>query len=206
MVYNEFDPRMRLPAWAAWPSSYLLGAPARKTASSRRSLLPRPVEGAVSYLLQPKALLAEPTTMNIIIYWGSALSLLLNLSLSKDAGRKLTDTDRQASWAFCCLSLAMVALYLSKELQSYHLTLALSVEGMVALLFGMALGYAELRYPALMLLGLCVFKAMAHDSSMLPLPQRVATMIVLGVILLGASMLYVRMGKRDEKDPPDRAP
>ncbi|MBI5882970.1 MAG: DUF2339 domain-containing protein [Elusimicrobia bacterium] len=209
-VYNEFDPRMRLPAWAGMAFLlYLLGSSREEDSLKKQAVLlaaATGVEGAVSYLLQPKALLAEPTAANIAIYWGSALSLLLNLSLSKDARRKLTETDRQASWAFCCLSMAMAALYLSKELQSYHLTLALSFEGIIALLFGMALGYAELRYPALLLLGLCVFKAMAHDSSMLPLPQRVATMIVLGVILLGASMLYVRMGKRDEKDPPDRAP
>ncbi|MBI5623649.1 MAG: DUF2339 domain-containing protein [Elusimicrobia bacterium] len=208
-VYHEFDSRMRLPVWAGMAFLlYLLGASRDEDGLKKQAVLvagATGVEGVLSYLLQPRGLLAEPTPVNTAVYWGSSLALLLNLSFSKDQRRKLTETDHQASWAFCCLCMAMLALYLAKELQSYHLTLALSFEGIVALLLGMALGYAELRYPALLLLGLCVFKAMVYDSSMLPLPQRVATMVVLGLLLLGASMLYVRMGKRDEKDPPDRA-
>ncbi|MBI4677561.1 MAG: DUF2339 domain-containing protein [Elusimicrobia bacterium] len=205
-VYNEFDARMRLPIWAGLAFLlYFLGSSREEDHLKKQAVILAAVtgvEGVASYLLQPKALLAEPTTRDTLVYWGSSLALLLNLSLSKDTRRKLTETDRQASWAFCCLSMAMIALYFSKELESYHLTLALSFEGIVALLLGMALGYAELRYPALLLLGMCVFKAMVYDTSMLPLPQRVATLVVLGVILLGASMLYVRMGKRDEENPP----
>jgi membrane protein implicated in regulation of membrane protease activity len=208
VVFCELSPRMRLPAWAiAGTVLYFLGCSRNEEHLKSQGLIlsfVTAIEGVFSYLLSPRPLLSAPSMAETALYWGSALLLLFNLSAAKDKRRKATPLDIQASRAFCSLSLAMMALYLAKELESYYLTLALSVEGIAALVLGMALDYQELRYPSLFLLGLCVFKAIMLDTSQLPLPHRVASFIVLGVILILASTMYVRTGKQadDKKNPP----
>ena len=208
VVFNEFGPRVRLPLWAIGGTVlYFLGCARGEEHLKSQGLLMSFVtagEGVFSYLLSPRPLLSAPSAAEAALYWGSAFLLLLNLSAAKDKKRKATPLDIQASRVFCTVSLAMMALYLAKELESYYLTLAWSVEGISALVLGMALDYQELRYPSLFLLGLCVFKALMLDTSRLPLPHRVASFVVLGVVLILASTMYVRTGKQsdDKKNPP----
>ncbi|MFA5137749.1 MAG: DUF2339 domain-containing protein [Elusimicrobiota bacterium] len=204
-VYQEFDPRLRLPLWAAGAALlYYLGSLRDEPHLKAQAVIlcmTTAVEGVFSYLLYPKPLLSAPSHTDAALYWGSSLLLLLNLWWSKDSRRRLTSLDAQASWVFCLLSLTMIALYLVKELDSYRLTMALSLEGILALVLGIVLGYLELRLPALLLLGGCVVKAVLFDTSHLPLPERVASFVVLGIILLAASMMYVRIGRHGQKDP-----
>ena len=94
------------------------------------------------------------------------------------------------------------AFFLAKQLSSYYLTVAWAAEGFFCLVLGMMLNALELRYPSLLLLGACVFKALMIDTSQLPLPQRVGTFVALGIALIVASMLYVQLGKNDAQGPP----
>jgi uncharacterized membrane protein len=207
-VYHEFGPLLRLPVWAlASTALYHLGRARQEERLKAQGLLlamTAAVEGVFSYLLYPKALLAGPSALGTCVYWGSALLILLNLFLAKDERRPRTSADLQAPWVFSALSQGLIAFYLAKELSSYLLTLAWSFEGLAFLSLGIFLNVAELRRPALALLGVCAFKAILLDTSRLPLPQRVASLIALGVILLLSSMMYVRLGRHGEKDSSDR--
>lgn len=198
-VYQELDARARLPAWALGATLlYCLGG-ARKDDQLKHQgvllALAAAGEGVVSYLLYPSALLQQAGPVAAAIYWLSSGLILFNARLAKPRAQAGSALDGQAAWAFCVLSLGMMACYLAKELSSYYLTMAWSAEGLAFLAGGFALGWRELRLPALSLLGICVGKAVLLDTSQLPLPDRMASFIGLGVILIAASMLYVREGR-----------
>ena len=208
-VYNEFDPRARLPFWAL--SAALLYQLGRRREEENLKVqgaalaLATAAEGVFSYLLFPKGLLSALDPLNVAIYWGSAIVLVVNVFAAKDTSRPRSSTDLQASWIFSFLALSMMAFFLGKELESYNLTIAWAAEGFGFLILGMFLDAAELRFPSLGLLALCVLKALLLDTSNLELPQRVATFLALGAILLACSVLYVRVGRSDEKSPPPAA-
>jgi uncharacterized membrane protein len=204
-VYHELDPRARLAFWALTAAlNYRLGRERGEEHLKKQGAvlaIGTGIEGAFSYLLFPKGLLATPNATDIAIYWGAAFVLLYNLFAAKDEKTPRTGTDFQAAWVFAFLSMGMMAFFLAKELQSYNLTVAWAAEGFAFLIAGVFFNAFELRYPALMLLAVCTGKALLIDTSQLELPQRVATFLALGGILIGASMVYVHVGKPHEKGP-----
>ncbi|HVE14995.1 MAG TPA: DUF2339 domain-containing protein [Elusimicrobiota bacterium] len=202
-VYQEFPPRVRLPIWAlSATAAYLLGRSQKQDALKAQAAvfaLAAGAEGLASYAAAPGALLGGPSLPERGLYWGSALVLLGNVLLARSGTPG--PADRRISWTFSGLALAMMAVYLAREFEAYQITLAWSLTGFAYLIGGMLLDAAELRLPALGLLGLCVLKAVVLDTSKLPLPQRVASLVVLGLVLVLASAMYVRAGGHDKKDP-----
>ena len=205
-VYKEFDGRMRLPVWALGCAFlYLAGKMSGATHFKQQGLvlaLGTAGEAAVSYMTTPTALLGGVTTTQTAVYWLSCLSLLGATAIAKERQwGEPTELDGQSAGMLALLSLALMAAYCGKELDRVQLTMAWTALGVGYLLGGIVLGWRELRVPALVLLGACVFKALLFDSSQLPLPYRVASFVALGVVLLVGSSLYVRMDDGAEKPP-----
>ena len=195
-VYREFDGRMRLPIWAF--SSLGLFWLGRKTNSldfrAQAMLLSvgTGIEACTSYLTAPAALLSELSVPRAALYWTSIGALLGGLAVAKapekDGG------DDQAATMFALLALVLGAAYFAKELDRVQMTIAWTGLGIAFLGGGLALGWRELRLPGLGLLGLCVAKALLSDTANLPLPNRVASFVALGVVLIFASTLYNKAG------------
>ena len=60
------------------------------------------------------------------------------------------------------------------------------------LLAGFALRERPLRLSGLALLGACVFKAFAYDMQELDTIYKILSFIILGLLLLGVSLIYTR--------------
>lgn len=206
-VYREFDGRLRLPVWALWSLGlYYAGRVRRETHFKHQSVLLAGIAGweaGFTYLLHPAALLSPLDPYKALFYWGACAALLGGLFLAKErTWGEPSPLDEQAAVAFGLLPLVLGACYLGKELDRVQLTLAWTGLGLVFLVGGLALDWRELRRPGLGLLGLCVGKALLSDTANMPLPNRVASFVVLGLVLLFGSSLYVRAGSKDEKNPP----
>ena len=211
-VYQEFDARLRLPVWAAGCLGLLWLGRARGNEDFRRqgAVLAgaAAVEAVATYLLAPKPLLSPLGAWSAALYWAACAALLAGLGLLKSRRwGEPTAMDERSGRALGALAVVLGACFLAKELDQTGLTLAWTGLGLAALTAGLALDWAELRYPALVLLTLCVVKALVLDTAGLALPYRVASFVSLGVVLLLASSLYARAGARaavpasDEKKP-----
>jgi hypothetical protein len=201
-VYREFDGRLRLPVWGLGALGlYALGRSRREDHLKEQAALlaaAATAETLASYVLTPAPLLSPLSPYVSAFFWLSCAALIGGLALAKGSGDgKPGAVDRQAAIVFGVLPVVMGACFLAKELNSVSLTLAWTGLGITALFAGMTLGWAELRWPALGLLGLCVLKALFSDTANLPLPNRVASFTALGLVLLFASALYVRAGSSD---------
>lgn len=206
-VYRQFDGRARLPLWALWSLAlYWAGRARRETHFKQQSVTIATlaaIEAAVTYVFAPSVLLSPLDAYKTIFFWGSCAAMLAGLFLAKSREwGEPSPLDEQAAVAFGLLPLVLGACYLAKELESVQLTLAWTGLGLLFLVGGLALDCFELRRPALGLLGLCVAKALFSDTANMPLPNRVATFVVLGLVLLFGSSLYVRSGAKDEETPP----
>lgn len=199
-VYREFDGRTRLPIWAFTSLGlFWLGRTTKKIDFQVQALLlaaGTALEAGVSYMTTPAVMLSVPSAVNVVFYWSSVAALLGGLAVAKTAedGQK---PDDQAATMFAVLSLVLGAAYFAKELDRVQLTMAWSGLGIVFLAGGIMLDWRELRLPGLSLLGLCVAKALLSDTANLPLPNRVASFVALGVILIFASTLYNRAGSKE---------
>ncbi len=196
-VYREFDGRLRLPIWAFTSLALFWIGRARKSADFRAQAMllaaGTALEAVTSYLAAPAALLSGLTVPRAALYWSAVGALIGGLSVAKspEAG---TERDDQAATMFAVLALVLGAAYFAKELDRVQLTMAWTGLGIAFLAGGLALNWRELRLPGLGLLGLCVAKALLSDTANLPLPNRVASFVALGVVLLFASTLYNRAG------------
>lgn len=197
-IYKEFGGRVRLPIWAfASAFLYLAGRLSADATFKRQAIilaLGVGAEAAFSYLTVPSVMLGGATLRQTVFYWSSCLALLGTVAVAKARRWGSADGfDAQGAAMLSLLSLILMASYCAKELDAVQLTMAWTALGMAYLLGGLAAGWRELRVPALWLLAVCVGKALLFDTSQLPLPYRVASFVGLGVVLLGASSLYVRM-------------
>ncbi|MDD5302581.1 MAG: DUF2339 domain-containing protein [Elusimicrobia bacterium] len=196
-VYREFDGRLRLPIWAFTSLGLFWLGRTRKSADFRAQAMllaaGAALEAGTSYLTAPAVLLSELTVPRAALYWSSIGALLGGLSLAK-ASQAAEDRDDQAATMFAVLAVVLGAAYFAKELDRVQLTMAWTGLGIAFLGGGLALGWRELRLPGLGLLGLCVAKALLSDTANLPLPNRVASFVALGVVLIFASTLYNRAG------------
>jgi hypothetical protein len=198
-VYREFDGRLRLPVWALWSLGlYYVGRARRETHFKQQSVtlaLIASVEAGLTYLMAPSVLLSPLDGYKTAFFWGACAALLGGLVLAKETRwGEPSPLDSQAGMVFGLVPLVLGACYLGKELDSVQLTLAWTGLGLAFLVGGLVLDWSELRYPGLGLLALCVGKALFSDTANMPLPNRVATFVALGLVLLFGSSLYVRSG------------
>jgi len=197
-VYREFDGRLRLPIWAFTSLGlFWLGRTSKHADFRAQAMLlaaGTALEACSSYLMAPAALLSSLTVPRAALYWSSIAALLGGLSLAK--APETGERDDQAATMFALLALVLGAAYFAKELDRVQLTMAWTGLGIAFLAGGLTLGWRELRLPGLGLLGLCVAKALLSDTANMPLPNRVASFVALGVVLIFASTLYNRAGSR----------
>ncbi len=194
-VHREFDGRLRLPLWAfSSLGLYWLGRSFKSAdfrAQAALLAMGTGLEAYASYYAAPSALLPSLSVPRAALYWSSVAALLAGTASAKNPGADGTG-DSQAALMFSWLALVMGASFFAKELDRVQLTLAWTGLGIAFLAGGLTLGWREFRLPGLGLLGLCVAKALLFDTANLPLPNRVASFVALGVVLIFASTLYNR--------------
>jgi hypothetical protein len=100
--------------------------------------------------------------------------------------------DRHSRTFFSLLATALLTLLLYYEVSGRLLTVAWTLEGTLLLLAGFALRERALRLSGLVLLGACVLKAFIYDFQELDTIYRILSFIVLGLLMLGVSLIYTR--------------
>ncbi len=192
--YHELGPRLRVGAYAAAAvAATCFGYWNRDEDLRSQGHIAGMItawECLAGYAFLPGAATRALTGTETGLYWLAALTLLLPVALP------VKGSDIRTPHLFGALSLVVLASFIHRELGGVHVTLGWSVLGAAYLAGGLALNLMPLRFPALGLLGLCVLKALFRDMAGLELPYRVASYVVLGLVLVAASYLYVGHGKK----------
>lgn len=206
-IYHGFDPRLRLPLWSL--ASLLLLWLARGESEHRMDLraqsyllmLGTAAEGVLSYLYYPSALMSVLDWRSTAVYGATALSLLLPMTWKSWArGEEERREEQGASYMASLLSLTLLALFIAKECNGAYITLGWTLAGVTYLIAGLLANKQTLRLPGLVLVCLCVGKALFLDMSGLELPLRVLSFTVLGALLVLSSYLYVQRTKEVDAD------
>jgi uncharacterized membrane protein len=100
--------------------------------------------------------------------------------------------DEHARTFFSLLATTLLTLLIYYEVSTRLLTVAWTLEGTLLLLAGFALRERALRLPGLLLLGACVLKAFLYDFRGLDTIYQILSFIVLGLLMLGISLVYTR--------------
>jgi len=130
----------------------------------------------------------------------ASLAFAFRLRLQKGEG---ASTSMRLTWWFDAhpeqvlffVPLLLVTTLLGTEMRLGMLTVAWGVEAVVVFVFALWIGERSYRLSGLALLLLCVGKIFVFDFWRLSLRDKALTGIVLGVALIGVSILYTR--KRD---------
>ncbi|MGD8999679.1 MAG: DUF2339 domain-containing protein, partial [Granulosicoccaceae bacterium] len=104
----------------------------------------------------------------------------------------LNNFDLHARAFFAGMGSVLLAVLLYHEVSAHLLTVAWALEGITLLVIGFARGERMLRLSGLLLLIICIFKVFIYDFRELDPVFRILSFIVLGLLLLGASMIYTR--------------
>lgn len=104
----------------------------------------------------------------------------------------LVQVDRNARAVFSILATVLLTVLLLYEVSGRLLTVAWGLEGAALLTAGFSLRERVLRLSGLLLLGVCVVKVFVYDLRELDIVFRILSFIVLGVVLLAASLIYTR--------------
>ncbi|MBI5244720.1 MAG: DUF2339 domain-containing protein [Elusimicrobia bacterium] len=210
-IYQEFDPRMRLPIWGA--AALVLLALGRLR---EETLKPAAVdlrvqayllalitasEAVCSYLLHPEGQIGALGLKDVLIYWGASLALLAPIAWKAWAKTPAEEAEeRLAQHLFAILSLGLPAAFIAKEASGAYITLDWSLLGAAYLVAGLVFEKKALRLSGLALVGLCVLKALFKDLTGLELPCRVLSYTVLGGLLVLSSYLYVNFAGKEGHD------
>ena len=100
---------------------------------------------------------------------------------------------------YALLAAATLARLLNEIVSGTLLTVAWSLEGLLAVVLGFALRERILRWIGLGLLSFCIFKLFLYDLSGLEGMARIASFIVLGLVLIFVSWAYTRFRDKLEK-------
>jgi len=100
---------------------------------------------------------------------------------------------------YALLAAATLARLLGEAVSGTLLSVAWSLEGLVAVVLGFALRERILRWIGLGLLSFCIFKLFLYDLSGLEGLARIASFIVLGLVLIFVSWAYTRFRGQLEK-------
>jgi hypothetical protein len=101
---------------------------------------------------------------------------------------------RRPEQVFFFAAFGLEAVALAVKLSSGHITIAWSLLGLGTFLFALVVGERAYRLAGLGLLLVSVAKIVLMDVWKLSRPDRIVTLIVLGLALLAVSFLYTRFG------------
>jgi hypothetical protein len=104
----------------------------------------------------------------------------------------LSKFERWARPAYAILGAALLAGILYNQVSGPLLTVAWSIEGVALLVLGFATAERVMRFSGLAFFLFCILKLFFYDLSSLQGLPRIASFIVLGVLLMAASWLYTR--------------
>jgi len=104
--------------------------------------------------------------------------------------------DWNARVVFSLLATALLALLLFYEVSGSLLTVAWGLEGVALLGVGFPARERSLRLSGLLLFLICILKLFFYDLRNLETPYRIASFLVLGVLLLGVSWIYTQFRER----------
>jgi hypothetical protein len=108
------------------------------------------------------------------------------------------DQETFARPLFSTLASALLSVGLYYEVSGKVLTMAWAVQGAVLLGAGFALRERHVRVTGLALLAACTAKLFFYDFSTLDTPYRIASFLVLGLLLIAGSWVYTRFRKQLE--------
>ncbi|MBZ0095613.1 MAG: DUF2339 domain-containing protein [Sulfuricella sp.] len=100
--------------------------------------------------------------------------------------------DLNARSVFAVLASVLLAALLYYEVSARFLTIAWALEGVILLAVGFPARERILRLSGLVLLLACIVKVFAYDLRELETLFRILSFIVLGLLLLGVSLIYTR--------------
>lgn len=101
---------------------------------------------------------------------------------------------------FALLGVSLLSLVLYFEASGQMLTIAWGVQAAATLAAGFASRDRILRLAGLALFPLCILKLFVYDLRNLETLARIASFFVLGLVLIGASWLYMRFRDKIERD------
>jgi hypothetical protein len=104
----------------------------------------------------------------------------------------LTRIERWARPVYAVLGAALLAGILYNQVTGPMLTVAWSIEGVALLVAGFVTAERVMRFSGLGFFLFCILKLFLYDLSSLQGLPRIASFIVLGVLLMAASWLYTR--------------
>ena len=104
--------------------------------------------------------------------------------------------DLHARSALALLAIILLSAFLFYEVPARFLTEAWALEGILLLVLGFPLRERVLRLSGLVLLLICILKVFLYDFRELDAIFRILSFIILGLLLLGASLLYTRFRER----------
>jgi hypothetical protein len=105
---------------------------------------------------------------------------------------RLTREHRYARPAIAMMGSALLSILLYYEISGGMLTIALGAQAVGLLVAGFATEERIFRLSGLALFGICVLKLFFFDLRNLETLSRILSFIVLGLVLMGASWLYMR--------------
>ncbi len=116
------------------------------------------------------------------------------------AAEFLTPSERRRDRAgFALLGVALLSLFLYYEASGQMLTIAWGVQAVCTLVAGFAARERILRLAGLALFALCILKLFLFDLRNLETLARIVSFIVLGLVLIGASALYMRFREKIQR-------
>lgn len=105
---------------------------------------------------------------------------------------RLTREHRYGRPALALMGTALLSILLYYEISGSLLTIALGAQAVGVLVAGFAAQERVFRLSGLAMFGICVMKLFFYDLRNLETLSRILSFIVLGLVLMGASWLYMR--------------
>jgi hypothetical protein len=120
------------------------------------------------------------------------------LSPRREACRAETTSplDLWSRTMFSLLATTLLTVLIWREVSGRVLTVACGIEGVLVLIAGFPTRERVLRYCGLVLFTFCILKLFLFDLRELDTPSRIASFLVLGLLLIGASWMYTRFRER----------
>ena len=135
----------------------------------------------------------------IVIGCMYAAEMFLPRQLEEEAPRPtaaiettLLQFEAHARTMFSLLATTLLAMLLFYDVSGSLLTVAWGLEGTSLLVAGFVARERVMRLSGLTMLGVCILKVFAYDLRQLEALPRIASFIVLGLLLLGVSLVYTR--------------
>jgi len=106
------------------------------------------------------------------------------------------ELEKYGRMMFSVLATVLLTVLIFYEVQGGWLTVAWGIEAVALLSVGFPTREKSLRLSGLFLLMLCIIKLFVFDLSGLETIHRILSFIVLGLLLLGVSLIYTRFSKQ----------